>query len=254
MECPGRDLPKHPMPGSWGRPRQGRLERSARHEGSPAGIRFPGGVMMLFVFSWPATTRPSCALRCGIETQCAVRRRLSEPPPKSPGTVAGESAAGEETATMLRRHCGLRRTKCVRIGSNSTTGHLGASGGRTARLNAISNRPRFASTREWRYRRRKTAKIWWQNWRQNLAAMSAGVSDNNQRPVFAFKRAFGTRRSTSGRRPERSLGTHCGDGRYGSFTGHPVAKHAERRLRSFRYARFRPNALNLPEHSHTPFL
>jgi hypothetical protein len=35
--------------------------------------------------------------------------------------------------------------------------------------------------------------------------MSAGVSDNNQRPVFAFKRAFGTRRSTSGRRPERSL-------------------------------------------------
>jgi len=31
--------------------------------------------------------------------------------------------------------------------------------------------------------------------------MSARVSDNNQRPVFAFKRAFGTRRSTSGRRP-----------------------------------------------------
>ena len=124
MECPGRDLPKHPMPGSWGRPRQGRLERSARHEGSPAGIRFPGGVMMLFVFSWPATTRPSCALRCGIEAQWAVRRRLTEPPPKSPGTVAGESAAGEETATMLRRQFGLRRAKCVLIGSNST-GHLG---------------------------------------------------------------------------------------------------------------------------------
>jgi hypothetical protein len=125
MECPGRDLPKHPMPGSWGRPRQGRLERSARHEGSPAGIRFPGGVMMLFVFSWPATTRPSCALRCGIETQWAVRRRLTEPPPKSPGTVAGESAAGEETATMLRRHFGQGRAKCILIGSNSTTGHLG---------------------------------------------------------------------------------------------------------------------------------
>jgi len=38
----------------------------------------------------------------------AVRRRLTEPPPKSPGAVAGESAAGEETATMLRSHCGLR--------------------------------------------------------------------------------------------------------------------------------------------------
>jgi len=35
--------------------------------------------------------------------------------------------------------------------------------------------------------------------------MSTSVSDNNQRPVFALKRAFGTRRSTSGRRPERSL-------------------------------------------------
>jgi hypothetical protein len=79
---------------------------------------------MLFVFSWPATTRPSCALRCGIEAQWAVRRRLTEPPPKSPGTVAGESAAGEETATMLRRQFGLRRAKCVLIGSNST-GHLG---------------------------------------------------------------------------------------------------------------------------------
>jgi len=30
-------------------------------------------------------------------------------------------------------------------------------------------------------------------------------SDDNQCPVFAAKRAFGTRRSTSGRRPERSL-------------------------------------------------
>ncbi|HRE72649.1 MAG TPA: hypothetical protein PLC14_19295, partial [Accumulibacter sp.] len=75
-------------------------------------------------------------------------------------------------------------------------------------MNAISNRPRFASTREWRYRRRKTAKIWWQNWRQNLAAMSAGVSDNNQRPVFALKRAFRTRWSTSGRRPKQPLTPH----------------------------------------------
>jgi hypothetical protein len=151
MECPGRDLPKHPMPGSWGRPRQGRLERSARHEGSPAGIRFPGGVMMLFVFSWPATTRPSCALRCGIETQWAVRRRLTEPPPKSPGTVAGESAAGEETATMLRRHYGLRRAKCVLIESNSASfSGQGFSGGVEPR------------------------KFGGHSWRRNLAATSAG--------------------------------------------------------------------------------
>jgi len=50
--------------------------------------------------------------------------------------------------------------------------------------------------------------------------MSAGVSDNNQRPVFAFKRAFGTRRSTSGRRPEQSLPLPGVDGRYGFLTGH----------------------------------
>ena len=203
MECPGRDLPKHPMPGSWGRPRQGRLERSARHEGSPAGIRFPGGVMMLFVFSWPATTRPSCALRCGIETQWAVRRRLTEPPPKSPGTVAGESAAGEETATMLRRHFGQRRAKCVLIGSNSATG---ASGGV------------------------KPHKLGGNNWRRNLAATSACVSDNNQRPVFASKRAFRTRRSTSGRRPKRPLTAHGVDGRYGPSTGRTERIFPERLL------------------------
>ena len=222
MECPGRDLPKHPMPGSWGRPRQGRLERSARHEGSPAGIRFPGGVMMLFVFSWPATTRPSCALRCGIETQWAVRRRLTEPPPKSPGTVAGESAAGEETATMLRRHCGLRRAKCVLIGSNSATG---ASGGV------------------------KPHKLGGNNWRRNMAATSASVSDNNQRPVFASKRAFRTRRSTSVRRPKRSLARcalsfsckpHC---RRSSRSGGKVrAEQSERPLTRKSYSAFRPKA------------
>jgi len=43
------------------------------------------------------------------------------------------------------------------------------------------------------------------NWRLNLAATNAGVSDNNQRPVFASKRAFATRRASSGRRPLRSL-------------------------------------------------
>jgi hypothetical protein len=64
------------------------------------------------------------------------------------------------------------------------------------------------------------------NWRRNLAATNAGVSDDNQRLLFASKRAFGTRRSTSGRRPERSLTPHCADDRYGSFTGHPVAKHS----------------------------
>lgn len=176
MECPGRDLPKHPMPGSWGRPRQGRLERSARHEGSPAGIRFPGGVMMLFVFSWPATTRPSCALRCGIETQWAVRRRLTEPPPKSPGTVAGESAAGEETATMLRRHFGLRRAKCVLTGSNSTTGHLGASAGRTARLKAISNGLASPAPRSGASGGVKPHEFGGKNWRRNLAARATTIS------------------------------------------------------------------------------
>ena len=35
--------------------------------------------------------------------------------------------------------------------------------------------------------------------------MSTSVSDNNQRPVFALKRAFATRRASSGRRPMRSL-------------------------------------------------
>jgi hypothetical protein len=61
----------------------------------------------------------------------------------------------------------------------------------------------------------KPHKFGGKNWRRNLAAMSAGVSDNNQRPVFAFKRAFGTRRSTSGRRPERSLPLPGVAGRYG---------------------------------------
>jgi len=43
------------------------------------------------------------------------------------------------------------------------------------------------------------------NWRRNLAATNAGLSDDNQRLLFASKRAFRTRRSTSGRRPKRSL-------------------------------------------------
>lgn len=67
-------------------------------------------------------------------------------PPKSPGTVAGESAAGEETATMLRRHYGLRRAKCVLIESNSAS----FSGGVEPR------------------------KFGGHSWRRNLAATSAG--------------------------------------------------------------------------------
>jgi len=64
--------------------------------------------------------------------------------------------------------------------------------------------------------------------------MSARVSDNNQRPVFAFKRAFGTRRSTSGRRPKRPLTAHSTDGWYSALTGRTGRNCAERLLRSFR--------------------
>lgn len=94
MESPDRDLPKHPLPGSLGRPRPSRLEISARHGGTPAGIRSPAGFMMLFVFSWPATTRPSSALRHRIESQYALRKGLTEPLPKNPGTMAGKCLRG----------------------------------------------------------------------------------------------------------------------------------------------------------------
>lgn len=67
-----------------------RLEISARHGGTPAGIRSPAGFMMLFVFSWPATTRPSSALWRGIEFQYALRKRFTEPLPKNPGALAGK--------------------------------------------------------------------------------------------------------------------------------------------------------------------
>jgi len=97
-------------------------------------------------------------------------------------------------------------------------------------LNAISNGLAFPAPGNGVSGGVKPHKFGGNNWRRNLAATNAGVSDNNQRPVFASKRAFATRRASSGRRPERPLAAHGADGRYGSFTGHPVANHAERRL------------------------
>ncbi len=88
-------------------------------------------------------------------------------------------------------------------------------------------RPRFASTREGLSGGVKPHKFGGKNWRQNLAAMSAGVSDNNQRPVLAVNRAFGTRRSTSGRRPKQPLTPHDAAGRYGCYTGRWEETHAE---------------------------
>ncbi len=164
----------------------------------------------------------------------AVRRRLTEPPPKSPGTVAGESAAGEETATMVRRHFGLQRAKCVLIGSNSTTGHLGAYG-RTARLDAISNGLALPAPGNGASGGVKPHKFGGKNWRRNLAGMSAGVSDNNQRPVFASKRAFATRRASSGR-AIADLGLWKDSGGYIPVSCRSVPCEKTNNLRVFRVA------------------
>ena len=84
------------------------------------GYSLPAGFMMLFVFSWPATTLSSCTLWSGIEYQC---KSCGVPRPilKNSGLNGQGISTRENTIAMLRSSRDAWLPKCVLKESNSTS-------------------------------------------------------------------------------------------------------------------------------------
>jgi hypothetical protein len=137
--------------------------------------------MMLFVLSWPATTLPSCALRCGIETQWLFGGGSPNPLRKAPARWPGKVLQGRKRLRCYAVTAACGGAKCVLTGSNSTN-YPGVRGW-PQWLNAISKRPRFAesSTGKGVSGGAEPHRFGGNSWRRNLAAMNASQTQSERR-------------------------------------------------------------------------